>query len=332
VAKINIYIMKKYYLLSVFTLTTTLYSFSQCGDCPAQCVAADFSATACDGTTDEIGGTNQGFQSANEATSSYWYSICFSSNGTFAFTMNPGGNRNDFDFAVYSGTTCPPTTAPIRCSFAAVAAGGPCETCDYTGLGNGATDTSEDATGDGYVSALSVSNGQCITLVVHNYGSGSDDFAMDFTGTATITCVGVPLGIGFESFKGVSKEGYNHLSWVMDNTITNNDKFIVLKSKDMYEWNKIAEVDATSAVKYTYNDVETSNEVFYYKIEGVDANNNHRVTKSIAISGANKIKLVCTKIYDVFGKEYSEGNLPTGIVIYIKEYEDGSVEVLKGMN
>jgi hypothetical protein len=175
-------------LTLLLALTITLCSAQ--GDCPATCLSTGGTYSAATGTTDELGGGNNGCLSVNEATASYWFNTCFSSNGTFQFYMDPSGNRNDFDFAVWSGTACPPTTAPIRCSFAAVPPGGPCATCDYTGLGNGATDLSEGAGGNGYVAPITVTSGQCYTININNYGAGSNSFNLFFTGTtATMNCL-----------------------------------------------------------------------------------------------------------------------------------------------
>jgi len=43
-------------------------------------------------------------------------------------------------------------------------------------------------------------------------------------------------------------------------------------------------------------------------------------------------KIKSTKVFDVFGKEYSETGLPSGIVIYVTEFEDGHIETRKEFN
>jgi hypothetical protein len=39
-----------------------------------------------------------------------------------------------------------------------------------------------------------------------------------------------------------------------------------------------------------------------------------------------------TKIFDVYGKEYSENNLPSGMIIYVTEFGDGTFETKKEYN
>ena len=127
--------------------------------------------------------TNRGCLTTSES-SSLWYQVCFTSNGTFQFYIDPSGNRNDFDFAIWNSKTYPPTSTPIRFSSAAVTPGGPCDTCDYTGLGNGATDSIESASGNGWLLPLTVTKGQCITIKINNYGFDSNNFAINLGGTA----------------------------------------------------------------------------------------------------------------------------------------------------
>ena len=163
------------------------------GDCSTLCITADASLAAVAGSTSELNATNRGCLTSNEGFS-YWFQVCFSTTGTFQFYVDPYGNRNDFDFAIWNGSACPPAAAPVRCSWAATPPGGPCPTCDYTGLGGGATDLSEGAGGNGYVAPLSVTAGDCITILINNYGSGSSNFDIFFAGTtATMTCLPLPI-------------------------------------------------------------------------------------------------------------------------------------------
>lgn len=126
--------MKNVFL--IFFAFLSLNIFGQAGDCPGLCITSNGTYAATNGSTNELNASNRGCLTANEASSSFWFQVCFTSNGTFQFYIDPSGNRNDFDFAIWNTTTCPPTTAPIRCSWAAVPPGGPCPLCDYTGLGD----------------------------------------------------------------------------------------------------------------------------------------------------------------------------------------------------
>lgn len=265
--------MKKLYITLFLTAFSITNLFSQAGDCPALCVTSDQTATtAVDGSTNELGGFATCL-SANEASSSYWYQVCFSSNGTFAFSMNPVGDYNDFDFAIWSGTNCPPTANSIRCSFAATGAGGPpCSTCDDTGLGNGSTQTSEDATGDGWLQPITVSNGQCITMCINNYGAGSDVFDLDFTGTATMTCVGT-LPIVLSNFIATPTENSVILNWVSQSE-RNNNYYTIEKSIDGVTFAAIGQVNGAgnSSVKKAYKLIDDAPSLgtSYYRLSQTD--------------------------------------------------------------
>jgi len=164
--------MKKFITL-LFLILIPNFFYSRAGNFHGLCITLNGYYTL----------INRGCLTSGES-SSFWYQVCFTSNGTFQFYINPSGNRNDFDFTIWNNTTYPPTTSPIRCSWSAVPPGGPCDTCDYTGLGNGATDLSESASGDGWLLPLTVTTGQCITININNYGSGSNNFTINLGGTA----------------------------------------------------------------------------------------------------------------------------------------------------
>ena len=83
--------------------------------------------------------------------------------GTIGFTIAPAV-PTDYDFALWgpmASVTCPPPGPPLRCSWAAPF--GP------TGCGNGATDFSEGAGGDRWVSTFDVLVGEIYILYVDNF-------------------------------------------------------------------------------------------------------------------------------------------------------------------
>lgn len=123
---------------------------------------------------------------AGETSTSLWYQLCFTSNGTFEFYVNPIGNRDNFDFTIWDNTTTyPPTTSPIRYSRSAILPNELCDTtCDYTGLRNGAIDLNEGVEGDGWLLPLTVTSGQCIIININSYGSDSNSFKLYLGGTA----------------------------------------------------------------------------------------------------------------------------------------------------
>ncbi|MCB0764878.1 MAG: CUB domain-containing protein, partial [Flavobacteriales bacterium] len=101
------------------------------------------------GTVVDLTSSNQGCLNAGERQGT-WYYFSPSAGGTIGFTITPTA-PTDYDFAVWgpmAGVTCPPPGPPLRCSWAAPY--GP------TGCGNGATDVSEGAGGDRFVSTFNV--------------------------------------------------------------------------------------------------------------------------------------------------------------------------------
>lgn len=314
--------MKKFLILSTLFLVSIL-SYSQAGNCPGLCITANGSYAAVNGFTPELNTSNRGCLTAGEASSSFWFQVCFTSNGTFQFYIDPSGNRNDFDFAIWNNTTCPPTTSPIRCSWAAVPPGGPCATCDYTGLGNGAIDLSESASGNGWVSPMTVTTGQCITININNYGSGSNNFTINLGGTtAGMTCAVLPVEL--VSFEGYNDKTYNTLNWVCA-TETNNNFFTIESSIDNIDWVVLTTVGGagTSNINtfYSYKDFSYTKDTYnYYRLKQTDFNGDYKYSDIIYVDNRNLEKSTLVKTINQFGQEV--GDNYRGFVIEI--YEDGS--------
>jgi trimeric autotransporter adhesin len=109
-----------------------------------------------------------------------WYYFAFNdnmpANSQIEFTISPTSSA-DYDFAVYGpDVNCNGLGSPVRCSYAA--GNGP------TGLGNGATDTSEGAGGNGWVAPLTVQPGQGFYLVIDNFSGNGAGFNMAWGGSA----------------------------------------------------------------------------------------------------------------------------------------------------
>jgi gliding motility-associated-like protein len=109
-----------------------------------------------------------------------WYYFAFNdnmpANSQIEFTISPTSPA-DYDFAVYGpDVNCNGLGSPVRCSYAAGTGS--------TGLGNGATDTSENAGGDGWVAPLTVQPGQGFYLVIDNFSGNGAGFNMSWGGSA----------------------------------------------------------------------------------------------------------------------------------------------------
>lgn len=236
-------------------------AFSQ-GDCTSQVAlcSGGVAGTCANGSNDaELVAGNEGCLTSGESASkSYWYSVCFSASGTFRFTLNPNGGSNDMDWAVWGpNPTCPisTTTAPVRCSFAAVS-GGSDNTGINTANNGGAGDLTEGGAGNQWVDDLNVTAGQCYYLLVNQYGGGSSTFTMTTAGTATVDC-STALPIELLSFNAIINNDKVDLKWVTASE-TNNDYFTVEKSKDVMTFEKVMDVDGAgqSSVSIDYFDVD----------------------------------------------------------------------------
>lgn len=307
----------------LFFLCVALTAKSQAGDCPGLCITSGGTYAAIAGSTAELTAANRGCLTAGEASSSFWFQVCFTSSGTFQFYINPSGNRNDFDFAIWNGSTCPPTSSPIRCTWAAVPPGGPCPTCDYTGLGNGATDLSEGALGNGWVLPLAVTAGQCITININNYGSGSNNFTIDFTGTtAGLSCLTLPIEL--IHFKGVAKADHTLITWTTSSE-SNNSHFILEKSPDGLDWFPTHEVEgagnSSSILNYEVKDFAQTGLTDYYRLKQVDFNGTVSYSGTIVVDPLTSSRVLIrrynTLLQDV-GDDY--------IGLYFELYDDGTVE------
>lgn len=94
-----------------------------------------------------------------------WLSFLMLTSGPFAYEVVASDpSTTDFDFALWGpldADECPPTTGPIRCSFAAGAGS--------TGLNFIAQDESEDANGDGWVAHVDVLAGEEYLMYVNGH-------------------------------------------------------------------------------------------------------------------------------------------------------------------
>src|SRR5690554_7165584 len=144
-------------------------------DCPGAemvCSNTSFAGNSSGFGTQELNASNQGCLSSGERESS-WYYVNIGSNGTLEMTISPVAS-DDYDWAIWgpfssttASTNCPPTSDPIRCSYA----GGDGD----TGMGNGATDFSEGAVGDKWIAPLNVVDDEIYILLITNHSTRSEE-------------------------------------------------------------------------------------------------------------------------------------------------------------
>lgn len=225
--------MKKLFVF-IFLLFLAGIGLSQ-NSCPATQVCGTFTTTpsgsGSGGQFGEVNFTTDGC--LNGEHNSTWITITILTSGTLQFTIDPIVNSNDFDFAIWGPSSpCPPTTVPIRCSFAA--GGG------NTGLNGTASDVSENVFGNGWLQEMNVVAGQTYLILVDNFTT-NNGFQISFGGTSTLDCTTLPIEL--VSFDGYNYNTYNYITWVCASEL-NNDYYTIEKSIDGVNWISLSNIDA----------------------------------------------------------------------------------------
>lgn len=117
---------------------------------------------------------------------SNWFIVNITQAGSFDFTLNPTPLTANFDFALFGPVTggCENLGAPIRCSQA--------NTTGQTGMISTALDTSEDVTGDGWVSSVNVTVGKYYLLINQREYEPNSEFQLDFNLNGGTSTIGLP--------------------------------------------------------------------------------------------------------------------------------------------
>jgi len=231
------------------------------------------------GNTQELNSSNSGCLSSENQSS--WYYFTPTVNGTLEFTIN---TTVDYDFAIWNSANCGNLGSPVRCSWSALS--GP------TGLGNGATDTSEGAGGNAWVAPLDLVVGQFYILLIDNYTADNTSFSIDFNFSSPdlLNCTPIVLPISLISFEVAPIENHVTLDWITD-TERDNDYFILQRSKDGQVWEMIGAVDGhgttTETHVYKYLDKNPHPGVSYYRFKQVDFNGDFDFSPIRTVNFAN---------------------------------------------
>jgi hypothetical protein len=212
-------------------------------DCPGAVQICNDASLS--GDFDDIGNIADWFPSLGACmpaeTNSNWYFFEAVATGTINMTLNPGAAQ-DFDFAIWNLPDCSSisSTMPIRCSW--YAGDG------TTGLGNGATDVSEDFAGpeaNGWVAPLNVVAGQRYYMVIDQWLQATTNFTIDFSFSSSGLLNCTPLPVEFISLEAVCNENSILLKWLTLSE-SNSLNFKIASSKEGENWTEIETVEAAN--------------------------------------------------------------------------------------
>lgn len=265
--------------------------FSQivtCGPPPAQpqdCVGgitlcSSQSITNSSGSTGDVmdlNSTNQGCLSSGERQGT-WYYFSPQTAGNIGFSITPANGNDDYDFALwgpYASAQCP-TGPPLRCSYNAPPS--------YTvGLGNGATDFTEGAGGDGWVSTINVQADDVYVLYIDNFSTTGQAFTLNWQLTNTsLDCTTLPVEL--ISLEATARKPEIDVTWATA-TEQNSSHFIVERSPDNGTFTPIGTMAAAGNTQfrrdYHFVDVAPHKGVNYYRLQQVDLDGTTEQTHTV---------------------------------------------------
>ncbi len=215
----------------------------------------------------DLNSANRGCLSSNERQGT-WYHFTPSAGGTIGMTIAPNNPADDYDFAVWgpgAAVTCPPATAPYRCSYSSLAGN--------TGLGNGAIDVSEGSLGNKWVSTMNVTAGEVYTLYVSNWSQSGLAFTLSWqlTNGASLDCTVLPVEL--LTFEADAVDEGIDLRWSTA-TEMDNDHFVIERSADgdlflPFGWMPGAGT-TTQQTDYFTRDTDPLPGLNYYRLVQVD--------------------------------------------------------------
>jgi hypothetical protein len=236
-----------------------------------------------------------------------WYYFCPGTNGTWTITIDQVSCSTNNGYQVWVGQGTPTN---LHTEFY------------ENGCGNGGCSKGVTGALTFNINVVDYTQG-CVYIGIDGYAGTTCTFQITLSNPLACTLLANSLFV-----EGKRAYGCNNISWYgLDESATK--EYLIYRSLDNKNWDVINRLENQNKQRYNYTDCITG--VYYYKIVSIDEWDNIEDSKSVVISSKN-IKTKSTKIFDVYGKEYSENNLPSGMVIYIIEYEDGSFETKKEYN
>ncbi|MBK6830504.1 MAG: T9SS type A sorting domain-containing protein [Flavobacteriales bacterium] len=229
-----------------------------------------------------------------------WYIFSPATSGSIGFAIDPVG-PDDYDFAIWGpypngtvpSTICPPSAAPIRCSFAS----GPstfAATGDYdTGLSavyaNPTPADSEDPTGDGWVQGINVIADQVYLMYISNFDESGLEFSMDWAlaNGATLDCT--VLAVDLTNMGATSVEQGIVVDWT-SHSEHNSSHFLLERSVNGTDFFHLARLEAqgnsATTTSYSFLDSAPMYGTNYYRLQQVDNSGSQVPTQVVSAQHA----------------------------------------------
>jgi hypothetical protein len=246
------------------------------------------------GCTQDLGNLNRGCL-GNER-QGMWYTFSPPLAGTFECTITPTdqfGNPTtaDLDFAIWDTgmqLTCPPSSAPIRCSFAKPGNAGPNIGAGtyLTGMRVGETDTSEPSYNgvNGFVAPLVVPEhhvGRIYVLYIDNFSMTGGSFQLDwtFSNGSHLGCSVLPVEL--VSFEAGTEAGRVRLDWATMSEHA-SDRFVIERSANGEHFTDIGSMAAAGnsqqRIEYRWIDNDPLSTLAYYRLRQVDEDGTEKLS------------------------------------------------------
>ena len=224
---------------------------------------------------------------------SNWYKILISTSGVLGLTITPNVSADDYDFALYSASTCAGLGSPVRCSYASnIGNTGLNNALNLStntavcGPANNGSDVSEDVCGNAWVNELPVTAGQSYYLLVNKWSPGGSGFTLNWnlTAGASLNCAVLPVELLYFEAKTSGKNVA--IKWSTASEV-NNNYFIVERSIDSKHFEPIQIVqgagNSTVVIDYTTVDDSPLKGISYYRLKQVDFDGTISYSNIVAI-------------------------------------------------
>ena len=276
-----------------------------------------------DGVEEILSTGYEGCLATGERQSS-WYTFTILTGGTLDFSIIPSNGIDDYDFALWGPNgTCPPTSVPLRCSYAAFdpSGGGNPNTGLLAGAGDN-TETDNPTITPHWVESINVIAGETYILLINNFSSTTSPFSLNWGGTAVLDCSVLPIELS--NFTVRNENNVNRISWSTLSEI-NNSHFELERSVDAINWILVKNItgsgNSNQQNNYTFKDHNYKQGINYYRLKQIDFDGKVSTFKIIAINNALSNSKTLISITNLLGKAVTEEE--PGIKFY--RYSDGSV-------